>query len=109
MNRLKALRELNGTSQAEVAKYINKTPQAYSLYEKGKRDPDIATIKKLADFFSVSIDYLLGYTPAGSDIHLSKDQENLISRLNQSDPQITKEVEQYLNYLESKEKTAEKK
>lgn len=60
MNRLKALRINMGCSQKDVASFINKTFQAYSLYEQGKREPDNETLQKLADYFNVSVDYLLG-------------------------------------------------
>jgi transcriptional regulator with XRE-family HTH domain len=60
--RLKELRISKNLSQKDIAKYINKTTQSYSLYERGERDPDSATLIKLADFFDVSVDYLLGRT-----------------------------------------------
>jgi transcriptional regulator with XRE-family HTH domain len=60
--RLKELRISRNLSQKDIAKYINKTTQSYSLYERGERDPDSATLIKLADFFDVSVDYLLGRT-----------------------------------------------
>ena len=60
--RLRELREAKKLTQKDVALYINKTPQAYSLYERGERDPDIETINKLAECFQVSTDYLLERT-----------------------------------------------
>lgn len=60
MNRLRELRIKSGKSQKDVANFISKTFQAYSLYEQGKREPDNETLSKLADYFSVTIDYLLG-------------------------------------------------
>jgi len=60
--RLKELRLRQNLNQKDIAKYINKTTQAYSLYERGERDPDSATLIQLADFFDVSVDYLLGRT-----------------------------------------------
>lgn len=62
MNRLKILREEKGLYQIDVAKELNITSQAYGLYESEKRDMGINTILKLADFFNVSTDYLLGRT-----------------------------------------------
>jgi len=61
MQRLRKLREQLHLSQKEVAQIINKTPQAYSLYEQGKRSPDVETLIRLSDLFHVSIDYLLGH------------------------------------------------
>lgn len=62
MLRLEELRKKNGLSQNELAEKLNMTQQRISAYEKGKREPDINTIKQLADFFGVSTDYLLGKT-----------------------------------------------
>lgn len=60
MERLKYLRESSGKTQKELAEYLNKTPQAYSLYENKQRAPDLETLKELAIYFGVSIDYLVG-------------------------------------------------
>lgn len=58
--RLKILREELKLSQLDLANKLNMSQQAISAYEKETREPDIETINKLADFFEVSIDYLLG-------------------------------------------------
>ena len=68
MKVLKILRNKMSKKQKDVAAFIGKTPQSYGLYEKGARDPDLETLKKLAEYFSVSIDYLVGY--------VSSDEEN---------------------------------
>lgn len=60
--KFKELREEKKLLQKDVAKYLNISTSAYGYYEQGKRNPDIETIKKLADFFDVSADYLLGRT-----------------------------------------------
>lgn len=57
---LKETRIYRGYTQQEVANKLNLSVQAYSHYETGRRKPDYKTLKKLADFFNVSIDYLLG-------------------------------------------------
>ena len=46
--------------QKAVADYIGLSRQAYAHYEFGDRYPDLKTLCKLADFFGVSVDYLLG-------------------------------------------------
>jgi len=60
--RLRALRKERKLLQRDIAKYLNITTSAYGYYEQGKRRADAETIKKLADFFNVSTDYLLGRT-----------------------------------------------
>lgn len=58
--RLKELREQQELTQKDLARYINKTTQAYSYYERGEREPDIETLIKLADYFSITLDDLVG-------------------------------------------------
>ena len=60
MLRIKELREEKNISQLELAKKLNLTQQSISLYEKGDREPSIEVLKSIANFFNVSLDYLLG-------------------------------------------------
>lgn len=59
---LVVLRERKKLSQIEVAKNLGITQQRYSRYERGEREADYETLCKLADFFDVSVDELLGRT-----------------------------------------------
>jgi transcriptional regulator with XRE-family HTH domain len=61
-SRLRDEREKRRWSQIEVAKKIGITNAVLSNYERGSRDPDTDTLKKLADLYDVSADYLLGRT-----------------------------------------------
>jgi len=61
-NRLRELRESKGLKQKELAAQLGLTEGAIGLYEIGRRNPPIDTLNKLADFFDVSVDYLLGRT-----------------------------------------------
>ena len=58
--RLKELREYYDMTQAEVAAYLNFSSAAISNYECGAREPGIEELILLADFFHVSLDYLVG-------------------------------------------------
>ena len=60
--RIKMLREKRGLSQSEVAKRLGVARTTYSGYELGTREPDQNTLMKLARFFDVSVDYLIGNT-----------------------------------------------
>lgn len=60
MIRLKELRTQNGLQQKEIASALNISKQSYSNYELGQREPSIETLCLLADYFGVSVDYLLG-------------------------------------------------
>lgn len=57
---LKQLREERHLSQKDVADYLGVTRQAIASYELAKREPDYEVLRKLADYFGVSVDYLLG-------------------------------------------------
>jgi transcriptional regulator with XRE-family HTH domain len=57
--RLKELREEKNINQKVVADMLNISQQAYSRYETGEREPSIESLKKLAKFYKVSIDYIV--------------------------------------------------
>lgn len=57
---LKKARLERGYSQKEVAENIGVAKSTYSLYESGNREPNVETIKKIADFLEISSDRLLG-------------------------------------------------
>jgi len=59
-NRLKHLRESHKLSREVLAQKLGLSYWALSKYETGARTPDPDTINKIADFFGVSTDYLLG-------------------------------------------------
>ena len=62
INRLKEIREDKDLKQSEVAKALGIKQQQYSEYEIGKRLIPINYLSDLADFYSTSIDYILGKT-----------------------------------------------
>lgn len=57
---LKIARERKGLSQKDIAEGIGVAKSTYSLYESGNREPNVQTIKKIADLLNVSADELLG-------------------------------------------------
>ena len=57
--RLKDLRNSRGISQVKLAMDLNVNQNSISRYESGLREPDYNTLIKIADYFNVSIDYLL--------------------------------------------------
>lgn len=59
-NRLKELRQHNKVSQQELADLLGISTRAWRFYESGDREPNIAGLITLADFFNVPLDYLVG-------------------------------------------------
>ena len=68
MNKIRELRKAKKVSMKELGQAIGGYAEStISLYENNKRQPDQATLIKLADFFGVSVDYLLGREPSEED------------------------------------------
>ncbi|MBR5515266.1 MAG: helix-turn-helix transcriptional regulator [Clostridia bacterium] len=60
--RLKELRKKKNISQLKLALDLNTNQNTISRYETGEREPGILELIKIADYFNVSIDYLLERT-----------------------------------------------
>lgn len=61
-NRIKLLREEKKIKQDELAKVLSISPSAVGMYERDEREPNNEITLKLAEYFGVSTDYLLGKT-----------------------------------------------
>lgn len=59
---IRNLRIDGGYTQAQIAEYLNVKQNTYSQYEIGTLNYPIEALMKLADFYGVSVDYLLGRT-----------------------------------------------
>lgn len=57
---LKTIRKQRNMRQEDIARYLNVKQATYSGYESGKYEPTIETLCKLADYYKVSIDFLIG-------------------------------------------------
>lgn len=57
---LKHQRELYGCTQKQMAELIGITPRSYQRYESGEREPNIDTLIQIANFFSITLDALVG-------------------------------------------------
>lgn len=62
IERLKKLRKEGKLTQKDIATFLNISQPAYQQFESGKKKMNLETMEKLADFFNVSTDYLLGKT-----------------------------------------------
>lgn len=60
--RLRELRKKKKLSQVKLAMDLNMSQNSISRYETGEREADYATLIKFADYFDISIDYLLERT-----------------------------------------------
>ncbi len=78
--RIAQLRKSRSMSQFQLAKTLNIATSTLGMYETNKRKPNMEMLEKLADFFGVSIDYLLGREISDkSNIDLDKAIDNAMS------------------------------
>lgn len=117
---LKELRLKHGLTQKAVAEHLSISPAAYSLYEKGKREPKYETLEKIANLFNVSVGYLVSgqkdyiYTISSVDPKYFNQLQNLfeefIKKQQSKDVSIniTGNAKKYLStYLDCDEYTEE--
>lgn len=65
---LKYIRKAMNMTQTEAANALNISPNTYRNYEQGTREPNNDTLIKLAKFYGVTTDYLLGIEPAPNQL-----------------------------------------
>ncbi|MFA5715048.1 MAG: helix-turn-helix transcriptional regulator [Candidatus Paceibacterota bacterium] len=83
-NRLLELRKEKGVKQSKIATAIKVKSTAYSNYETGRREPNIEILIRIADYFGVTVDYLVGRSDSRNGIPqqvLSKMREDIIKGL----------------------------
>ena len=90
--RLKELRKQRKLNQQAVADVLNCTQAVYSRYESGGREPPLEALIKLADFYGVTLDQLVGRTPMeievihGDPPPLPSDQFELVIKADEKAP-----------------------
>jgi len=80
--RLKFLREERGLTQQELGHIFKISRSSISKYEAGERRPDPSSLKAFAEYFCVSLDFLLGRTDA------REGPEKIIDNALQDDPEL---------------------
>lgn len=75
--RIKSLREDNDITQEELCKKLNISQQSLSKYENNQRKLPIDILKKYAQIFNVSSDYILGLTDNSEPNWIIKNQVNI--------------------------------
>lgn len=77
MKKIKELRNEHNITMKKLGEIVGVSESAISQYENGKRQPDIETLKVFADFFNVSIDYLLGKTELRNPLDIPEHIEGI--------------------------------
>ena len=108
MEKLKELRLKANVSQQVMADFLGVSRPAYTMYEIGKREPSHDTLQKLANFFNVSVDYLLGRseTPVPeTQVQHNTELAVLFNKL-RKDPLAVEVVKFFLNLSPEKKEAA---
>ena len=107
-NRLKELRENNNIKQFQVADALHISQQNYSRYENGHVEFPLNMLVQLADYFDVSVDYLLGRSMTQIVFDVIKDHRildhsvfDVLNDLNSLTTDQKKSLFDYLGYLKS--------
>lgn len=111
-NRLRELRKERKLTQAELGKHINVSKVSISGYENGERTPDTDNLARLADFFGVTIDYLLGRSDIpdktvkeqAEEAYNDPDFQYAMRSLNGMDQESKEEVLNFIEYVLQREK-----
>lgn len=101
MNRIKLLREEKNVYQKDLAQLLGVSVPAINYYENEKRAMDTDTAMKLADYFGVSVDYLLGKSETRSPERIKLSDEDIsfmkgIKKLDEHEKKIIRNTMDYL-------------
>ena len=104
--KLRELRKEGNVGQKELAGYLNVSISTISNYENNVHSPDLDTLCKLADFFQVSIDYLMDRTKyrysldyLNGKFNDGSDISALINTIVRLESQSQQEIHNFVNYM----------
>ena len=95
------LRKQHNKTQKELAEYLNTKHQTYGAYEKGINEPNIKTLIKLADYYGVSIDCLVGRQWNNDIGYLTPQQVDCVNMIKQLNETNTIKLLGYLSAMVS--------
>lgn len=100
--RLRTLRTDRGVSQIKLAKYFNYGSTAIANYESGRNEPSFDVLIKIADYFGVSIDYLLGREDKPMIYrNISLEEEKLLKDFRQLDKEVQIKISELIKKIKN--------
>lgn len=105
MLRLKELRGACHITQEKLAEHMGSSKSSISYYESGKREPDIDMLKQLAEYFHVTVDYLIGLSPLPTE-ELQQEEMRLLMLYRKMVPEeqnaVVSMMDAFVNHREKK-------
>lgn len=98
-DKLKELRNKEGISQSALGKALNMSQQGIAKWETGSTSPNPEMLRKIADYFNVSVDYLLGNTDIKKDPSEDEDKitfDDFTWAMNEEAHELTEEEKEKL-------------
>lgn len=101
---LKKLRTDNKLLQKDIAKICNISTSAYQLWEAGKTQPDINNLQLIADYYKISVDFLIGRELEDGRViiqepELPSDENNLLNNYRKLPTDLKESAQEYLKSL----------
>ncbi|HEF1899108.1 helix-turn-helix domain-containing protein [Bacillus cereus group sp. MYBK108-2] len=103
-NIIRDLRKQKGITQKELAKSLQLSESTIGMYERNERQPDYNTLIRIADYFKVSTDFLLG---RDFDVERNRNDSELDQWLNDiklAPSQKREELKRFWNFIMQEEK-----
>ena len=110
--RLKELRTKQNISQYTLAENLNLSRGLLSNYEQGRREPDYDTLLLIANYFDVSVDYILGVTEVKKRLlhnNMSDKYKRLMISILDLSKQSLEELEKYIDLLKLRDEQTNQK
>lgn len=104
-NRIRQARKYRGYSQEDIASLLDISRSSISLMENGERKLDSMELKKLAEFFNVSVDDLIGESQ--TNIDYGEDIEMVARAAEDLTPDDREEVLRFAQFLRSRNRGSE--
>lgn len=108
--RVKEARKRKGLTQKQLATYLNLSANAICEWEKGRSEPSFETLKKIADYFDVSVDYLLGreddFGVVKRESPADKDSEEFLSLYRELTPSAQEAIKETIRQLVARQNGA---
>lgn len=102
--RLNYLRRISNVTQEQLGNFLGYTKNAISRWENGNSEPDLNTINKIANYFDVSVDYLIN-DEEKDDIEKLKSTLKEVGLLNGNDDMTKEDFEKALEIIKIMKET----
>lgn len=98
----KTLRKEKNVTQKEIATYLNVSDRLVGYYENGQRMPPPDILEKIADYFNVTVDYLLGRTNIKNSSMIPSKNE-MADEIESLSPESQEDLKKYIELLKIKD------